>query len=188
MAFEQLDDIGGKAAHAHLRVMAYDFSGRWVLTVNSLVTTLRRWFGWGASGAGGAEAFDAKQLLREAGYEPGPEDPVGPDWSYVDSPEKAKALVTTGVLVELLLVPEEFGGPRVPENTVYVPPVVEEMKYRTDMNIIRPLIMDGRVTLYIATPEHVGPCMVPIAIMLKATEPGQFTCNLAIWGAALRRG
>jgi len=156
--------------------------------VNGLMTRLRRWFGRGASEGGAAEAFDAERLLREAGYEPSPGDPVGPDWSHVDSPEKAKALVEEGVLVELLLLPEEFGGPRVPENIVYVPPFVEEMKYRTDMNIIRPLIMDGVATEYTATPEHVGPCMVPIAIRVEATEPGQFACNLAIWGAALGRG
>ncbi len=155
--------------------------------MNDLFQRLRRWFGPAAPAEHDAKAL-ADQLLREAGYEPGPGDPVGPDWSYVDSPEKAKALVEEGVLVELLLLPEEFGGPRMPENTVYVPPFAEELKYRTDMNIIRPLIMDGVVTQYAAIPEHVGPCMVPIAIRVEATEPGQFAFNLAIWGAALRRG
>lgn len=159
--------------------------GEWALT--GVLTRLRRWFGPAAPAAQDAKAL-ADQLVREAGYERGPGDPVGPDWSYVDSPEKAKALVGEGVLVELLLLPEEFGGPRVPENVVYVPPFVEEMKDRTDMNIIRPLIMDGLVTQYTAIPEHVGPCMVPIAIRVEATEPGQFAFNLAIWGAALGRG
>ncbi len=154
--------------------------------MNDLSQRLRLWFG-PTTPAGREVKALADQLLRDAGYEPGPGDPVGPDWSYVDSPAKAKALVGEGVLVELMLLPEEFGGPRVPENTVYVPPFVEELKYRTDMNIIRPLIMDGVVTQYTAIPEHVGPCMVPIAIRVEATEPGQFAFNLAIWGAALRR-
>lgn len=113
--------------------------------------------------------------------------PPGPDYSSVDSREKALALVARGELVAMLLLPEELGGDRRLENTVYVPPFAAELKSSTDNNIIFPLVSEGKITRYSAEPEHVGQSFVPIAVKLLASDPANFTYNLAIWGEALTR-
>ncbi len=114
---------------------------------------------------------------------PGPR----PDYSAVDSLDKVQRLVAAGELVPLLLLPEDFGGQAIKENTVYVPPFAADMKEGADRNIIGPLAAEGKVTRYRAEPEYAGTSFVPIAIKLVATEPANFTYDVAIWGAALGR-
>jgi hypothetical protein len=110
----------------------------------------------------------------------------GPDFSTVDMPA-ARALAERGAFVELLLLPAEFGGQRVPRNILYVPPFVAEQKRRIDMNIIAELIRDGHAQRYSATPEYAGSSAVPIAIAIRAWDPKDFRAEIAIWGAALER-
>jgi hypothetical protein len=81
----------------------------------------------------------------------------GPDFSNVDSQERAEELVSRGELGKLHLVPPEFGGSGDVHNLVYVPPFVVELKQNTDANMILPLIHDGRVRTYRATPRYEGP-------------------------------
>jgi hypothetical protein len=109
----------------------------------------------------------------------------GPDYSHVDSLEKAEALVAAGELAPLYLLPAEFGGTDDDHNVVYVPPFAVELKHRTDMNVILPLIESGTVTRYQAAPRYQGESFVPTAIEVRASEPGDFQSTLEIWGEAL---
>ncbi|WP_153557482.1 hypothetical protein [Roseimaritima sediminicola] len=116
--------------------------------------------------------------------EPGP-PATGPDFSNVDSLEKAIALVDEGTLEPLYLMPLEFGGPEHPQNTVYVPVGVVDIKRSTDLNIIAPLIKSGDVKDYSAVPEYRGRSFVPMSIQIEATDPKQFKTEIAIWGESL---
>jgi hypothetical protein len=111
----------------------------------------------------------------------------GPDFSDVDSAAKAKARVQNGELEKLFLLPPEFGGTDDPRNIVYVPLGFTAIKSNIDLNIIKPLVADEKVTKYECVPEHVGKCFVPIAIKITASDPGSFTSDINIWGKALGR-
>lgn len=111
----------------------------------------------------------------------------GPDFSGIDSREKAEALIQKGELQKLLLLPSEFGGQDVPPNVVYVPAFAVELKASTDQNVILPLAQEGKITRYSATPEYVVKSFIPAAINIVASEPGAFTYRVAIWGKALNQ-
>ena len=113
--------------------------------------------------------------------------PSGPDYTAVDSREKALALVARGELVSMLLLPETFGGDGAVHNVIHVPPFAAELKASTDQNVILPLALDGKITGYRAEPEYAGKSVVPIAIRLVGSNPGSFTWDIAIWGEALDR-
>jgi len=111
--------------------------------------------------------------------------PEGPDFSDMNSREKAEARVQRGQLEKLFLLPAEFGGTDDPRNVVYVPRGFVAIKAGIDINIIKPLVSEGKITKYEATPEHEGKSFVPIAIKIVASDPGSFTTNINIWGKAL---
>jgi len=112
----------------------------------------------------------------------------GPDFSGVTSEKQAEELARAGKLERLLLLPAIFGGrDDVPANYVYVPVGLAEVKQRIDENIIAPLVRDGQVTKYAATPEYSGSSTIPIAITVTASVPGSFTTTIAVWGEGLTR-
>ncbi len=111
----------------------------------------------------------------------------GPDYSDVDSMDKAKALARDGKLTKLLLHPAQFGGEDVPNNIVYVPPFVAERKDAIEANIVAPLIREGKVSMYAVTPAYQGRSVVPSAIGICASQPGDFTATIGVWGKALTR-
>ena len=113
---------------------------------------------------------------------------TGPDYSMVDSRQKALARAVRGDLVPLQLLPAIFGGDDSAENLVFVPSFAADLKNRTDENVIAPLAREGKFTRYRATPEYWGNSFVPIAIRIVAEDPGSFAYDLAIWGEALERG
>jgi hypothetical protein len=112
----------------------------------------------------------------------------GPDYSHVDSREKAEQLARRGELAPLHLVPPEFGGTDDARNVVYVPPFVVELKQRTDANVIAPLVQEGRARSYVATPQYEGASFVPASIEIRASDPGEFETSLRIWGTSLADG
>src|SRR5262245_19628380 len=114
--------------------------------------------------------------------------PSGPDFSAIDSQAKAEELFRQGELEKLHLQPLEFGGQDIPTNYLFVPIGVADVKAGIDNNIIRPLIEDGNVTQYTATPEYEGDSFIPIALKIVASNPGNFTTDINIWGQALGRG
>ena len=111
----------------------------------------------------------------------------GPDFSDINSAEKAKERVQKGELEKLFLLPPEFGGTDDPRNIVYVPLGFVAIKASTDLNIIKPLVAEEKVTKYECVPEYHGKCFVPIAIKITASDPISFTADINIWGKALDR-
>lgn len=113
---------------------------------------------------------------------------AAPDFSEVTSQAQAAELAQAGQLEPLLLLPAIFGGQSgVPENIVYVPVGLAEIKRNIDENVIAPLAWEGTVTRYVATPEYTGRSFIPIAITIAASDPGSFTTTIAVWGEALTR-
>jgi hypothetical protein len=112
----------------------------------------------------------------------------GPDFSHVDSREKAEQLASRGELARLHLVPPEFGGTDDARNLVYVPPFVVALKQHADANVIAPLIREGRVRSYVARPQYEGASFVPASIEIRASDPSEFETSLRIWGPALADG
>jgi hypothetical protein len=114
--------------------------------------------------------------------------PNGPDFSHVTSLDQAEGLARAGQLEKLLLLPTIFGGQvDLPQNYVYVPVGLADVKRNIDENMIAPLVRQGTVTRYAASPEYAGDSFIPIAITIEASEPGSFTTTIAVWGEALRR-
>ena len=113
--------------------------------------------------------------------------PNGPDFSETDSKAKVEARLQRGELERLFLLPAEFGGTDDPRNIVYVPQGFVAIKADLDTNVIKPLLADGKITEYRATPEYQGKSFVPIAIKIVASNPGSFTTTINIWGEALAR-
>lgn len=111
----------------------------------------------------------------------------GPDFSQVDSQAKAETLFQEGKLEKLYLMPLEFGGVEIPQNIVYVPIGVANIKSGIDNNTVRPLVEAGKVSQYTATPAYEGSSFIPSAITIVASDPGSFTTTINIWGAALSR-
>jgi hypothetical protein len=113
--------------------------------------------------------------------------PPGPDFSAIDSQEKAVELFRRGELEKLFLMPLEFGGQDNALNTLYVPIGVAAIKSGIDNNVIAPLVAEGKVSQYKAEPEYQGDSFIPIALKITAWDPGQFTTTINIWGDALGR-
>lgn len=113
--------------------------------------------------------------------------PNGPDFSGIDSREKAEELFKRGGLERLLLMPLEFGGRDIPPNVLYVPIGVAGIKSGIDNNVIGPLVSQGKFTQYEAIPEYQGKSFIPIAIKIVAHNPGEFSTSINIWGKALSR-
>ena len=111
----------------------------------------------------------------------------GPDFSDINSKEKAEARLQSGELEKLFLLPPEFGGIDDPRNICFVPRGFVAIKLGIDTNIIKPLIESEKITEYQATPEYQGKSFVPVAIKIVARNPGAFNTEINIWGEALAR-
>jgi len=114
-------------------------------------------------------------------------EPAGPDFSAVTSLDKAEEMRKNGQLEKLLMRPPELGGEDHFLNTLYVPVGVAAMKSRIDAGQIVPLVEAGKVTKFKASPEYQGDSVIPIAIKITASDPGQFSWTINIWGEALKR-
>lgn len=108
-----------------------------------------------------------------------------PDFSQITSQAAAEALAQEGQLTKLLLLPEIFGGNDSPPNVVYVPPFVVEFKASIDQNIILPLAQEEMVNHYVAKPEYQGNSFIPVALHVTASDPGNFSTVIRIWGEGL---
>jgi hypothetical protein len=112
----------------------------------------------------------------------------GPDFSGIDSQAMVEEAFRRGELEQLFLMPLEFGGEEIPPNTVYVPIGVAAIKAGIDHNVVGPLVEEGKVTSYTAAPQYQGSSFVPSAIRIVASNPGEFTTTINIWGEALATG
>lgn len=105
----------------------------------------------------------------------------GPDFSEIDSLEKAVEAGRTGALMPMLLMPESFGGIADELNVVYVPAWAVKQKESIDIGTILPLAQAGKITKYSARPVYKGACFIPSAIVIRAHEPGDFSATVEIW-------
>ena len=105
------------------------------------------------------------------------------DFSAVDSLAKAQALYEGGKLEPLFLFPLEFGGQRIPQNVVYVPPGIASIKQQID-SAIGSMVKEGLVGSYAAEPEYKGNSFVPSKIKIKTShpqKPGGVDRTINIW-------
>nr|WP_086937373.1 hypothetical protein [Thaumasiovibrio occultus] len=97
-----------------------------------------------------------------------------PDYSAIDSREKALALVEKGELVEMLLFPTELGGHDWPPNRVFVP--VDALATQTQ--ITKNLILyaqDGLIDSMDVDAEYKGDSFVPTEITFSTSYAGKAT-------------
>lgn len=111
----------------------------------------------------------------------------GPDFSHIDSREKAQEAHARGELEKLYLMPLEFGGMDNDLNTLLVPIGIADIKDGIDNNVVAPLAEEGKVSTYKATPEYQAESVIPIAIKIVASDPEEFATTINIWGDALNR-
>ncbi|EDP97698.1 hypothetical protein U8527_05100 [Kordia algicida OT-1] len=109
------------------------------------------------------------------------ETPInGPDYSMIDSNEKAIDLYKKGELVKLYLMPLEFGGEDSPVNTLYVPEFAQEFKQRFDV-MVEELLREGKELAYSAEPAYKGSSFIPSALTIKVTGESEFTEVIQVW-------
>jgi hypothetical protein len=111
-------------------------------------------------------------------------DRIEADYSAIDTLEKAELAVEAGELIAMLMVSEDFGGSRRPENILYVPPSIADVKERIDWEEIRPIILSGKSVEYHVHPSYAGRCMVPTDITVTATSPEPLARHIRIWWPA----
>ena len=106
-----------------------------------------------------------------------------PDFSSVDSVEKAIAWMNRGHLEKLHLFPLEYGGEDIPPNVTYVPVGVAQAKAQPDGTIAK-MVEAGTVSQYNAAPEYKGRSFIPSRINIRAWHPeraGELTYTIEVW-------
>lgn len=107
----------------------------------------------------------------------------GMNFSHVDSREKAMALVQEGKLFKILLFPSEFGGEDIPQNSVYVPAGIPEIKDQITGTLIR-FVEQGLIDNMQVNPEYKGNSFVPSKIKMRTShsgKEGEFNPTIEIW-------
>jgi len=104
----------------------------------------------------------------------------GPDYSNIDSKQKALDLFEKGELSKMYLMPLEFGGQDDPRNVLYVPEFAQTIKQRFD-KMIGELLMGGKNLTYSAQPEYKGKSFIPSKLVVVADGDAQFTEIINIW-------
>ena len=108
---------------------------------------------------------------------------TGLDFSHVDTQEKALALVQEGKLFKIQLFPAEFGGEDAPQNVVYVPVGIPEIKDQITGTLVR-FVQDGLIDNLQVNPEYKGNSFVPSKINMKTShsgKAGEFNPSIEIW-------
>ncbi|WP_425054842.1 hypothetical protein [Pseudomonas abyssi] len=108
---------------------------------------------------------------------------TGLDFSHVDSREKAMELVQEGKLFKVLLFPSEFGGEDIPQNSVYVPAGIPEIKDQITGTLIR-FVEQGLIDNMQVNPEYKGSSFVPSKIKMSTShsgKAGEFNPTIEIW-------
>lgn len=105
------------------------------------------------------------------------------DYSGVDSREKALELVKEGKLYKILLFPAEFGGDDIPQNVVFVPAGIPEIKDKITGTLMR-FVQEGLIDNLQVNPEYKGNSFVPSKINIKTShsdKAGEFNPIIEIW-------
>lgn len=104
----------------------------------------------------------------------------GPDFSNIDSIDKAVALYEKGVLSKIYMMPLEFGGEDIPANTLYVPEFVQEFKEGFD-RMVEKLLEEGKRISLDANPEYKGKSFIPSKLTLEVSGEAEFIETINIW-------
>ncbi|MGQ3012992.1 MAG: hypothetical protein ACT6QS_04765 [Flavobacteriales bacterium] len=107
-------------------------------------------------------------------------DNAGPDFSEIDSLEKAQELHAQNLLAKLYLMPLDLGGQDAPHNTLYVPPLVTALKARFDA-IVEELLEQDKELSYSAEPEYKGRSFIPSKLHLRVSGDASLSQSIDIW-------
>lgn len=105
------------------------------------------------------------------------------DFSDVTTKEKAEALYAQGKLEKILLFPSELGGKDIPQNSVFVPLGISEIKNRLTGTLAR-FVSEGQINNLTVEPEYKGESFIPSRIKMRAwhtDKKGEFTPSIEIW-------
>jgi hypothetical protein len=103
-----------------------------------------------------------------------------PDYSHIDSNEKAHQLYVNKELVKLHLMPLDWGGEDVALNIIYVPEVVVEQKAVID-GMIEDFLIAGLNINYSCSPEYKGKSFIPARLVISYTGDVENTHTIEIW-------
>lgn len=109
-------------------------------------------------------------------------DKTYPDFSEIDSLEKAVRLAETKELAPLYMMPLRFSGEESVRNRLYVPPVAAALKDRYD-DMVEELLLQAKVNGYSCSPEYKGGSFVPSKLIITASQEGKdvFKQTINIW-------
>lgn len=110
-------------------------------------------------------------------------NPKNLNFSEIDSLEKAKQLEKEGQLEKVLLFPKEFGGEDIPQNIVYVPVGIADIKQTITDTLVK-YVQDGLISNMEVLPEYKGDSFIPSEIKMKTSsgdKPGEFNPTINIW-------
>lgn len=105
---------------------------------------------------------------------------TNPDYSNIDSHEKAQQLCARKELVKLHLMPLDWGGEDVALNIIYVPEFVLEQKVRID-GMIEELLVAGYNLHYAASPEYKGRSLIASKLVITVSGDRQLEATIEIW-------
>lgn len=105
------------------------------------------------------------------------------DYSQVTSLKLAQELAKKGELEKILLFPEAFGGEDIPQNVLYVPLGIAEIKAQlteTTMNYVEKGIINKLEVL----PTYKGDSFIPATVEMKmwhSDKEGSFNPTIKVW-------
>ena len=105
-----------------------------------------------------------------------------PNFTEIDSNEKAIELANKGILEPLYLMPLRFNGEESAINRVFVPSFAVELKDRCD-DFIEKMVIEEKVQGYSCNPEYKGNSFIPSKIKVVVTNEGKevFSQTIEIW-------
>lgn len=105
-----------------------------------------------------------------------------PDFSYVNSIEKAKEECDKGILDRVLLIPTTFGGTEDESNMIYVPKAFKINKEGYD-RIISQVAKRENANTYECIPEYKNGSVVPFKVTMIVYKDGkEFKSNsITFW-------
>jgi hypothetical protein len=103
-----------------------------------------------------------------------------PDYSHIDSNEKAQQAYANKELVKLHLMPLDWGGQDVALNIIYVPEFVVEQKAEID-GMIESFLVAGLSIKYSCAPEYKGNSFIPGSLVISYSGDREDTKTIEIW-------
>ena len=103
-----------------------------------------------------------------------------PDFSRIDSNEKALDLYNKKELEKIYLMPLEFGGEDNLLNVIYAPIFTKTLKDKFDL-MAENLLEEGKKLNYSAIPEYKGDSFIASKLILNITGDTNFKETINIW-------